>query len=96
MICQTIGPMRNSGIVERAGDRDVEVDHAIDVLEQRGRELDRQRDGFLARGRFAPFELVDADVVLRIELAIDDLVLELRRELAFRDVVSREAARSTG
>ena len=42
-------------IVERALDRHVEVDHAVDVLEQRCRKLDRQRHRFERHGgrRFA-------------------------------------------
>ncbi len=79
-------------IVQRAVDRDVEIDHAVDVLEQRGRELDRQRHGLLARGRLAPFELIDADVMLGFELAILDQVLEVRRERALGDVVPGEAS----
>ena len=46
----------------------------------------------LARGLVAEFELIDDDVVLRIEFAAVDLVVQLRGELALGDVVARELA----
>ena len=81
-------------IVERAGDRKIQIDDAVAILEQRDRQLDRQRYRVLALGLVAEFELIDDDVMLRIELAAVDLVVQLGGQLALGDVVARELSRN--
>ena len=44
-------------------------------------------------GFVAEFELLDDDVMLRVELAAVDLVVQFRGQLALADVVARELAR---
>ena len=80
---------RELRVVDRAADRQVEVDDAVPVGEQRDRELDRQ-----ARGRaldlLAEGELVEDDLVARRQLAarLDD-VGEVDAHLAALDAVAR-------
>ncbi len=54
----------------------IQIDDAIAVLEQRDRQFDRQRYRILARGLIAELELIDDDVMLCIELAAVDLVVQ--------------------
>ena len=89
-IFQMIGPKLEFRIVERAGHRKIQIDDAISILEQCHPELDRQRHRVLTRRLLAEFQLIDDDVVLRIELAAFDLVVQFGRELALGDVVSGE------
>ena len=70
-------------IIERAADRNIQVDHSVAVSEQRDGEFDRQAHRILARGFVAEFQLID-----------DDVVLDVRREEMFESffffrVVSR-------
>ena len=75
---QMIGARRKLGSSSEPRHRKIQVDDALAVLEQGDRQLDRQRDGVLARGLFTELELIDDDVMLRIELAAVDLVVQFR------------------
>ena len=92
MICQTIGPMRNFGSssVPLTGTSRLmapSTSFSSEVASFIGRVT-----ASFAFGGFAPFELVDANVVLSVELAVLDLVLEFGRERALGDVVAGELA----
>src|SRR6185503_12215285 len=54
------------GIVEAPGHRQVDVDDAVLVLQQRDRELERQGDGVWALDLVAELELVDHEFLLRV------------------------------
>ena len=87
-----IGPSRNFGSSSVPLTGSLHVDHAVAVLEQRDRELDRNRRRVLRIRLVAELQVVDHDVMLRVELAILDLVVQLGRELALADVVAGELA----
>ncbi len=80
-------------VVERAAHRQVQVDLSAAVLEQRHRQLHRQVHRVRALHRVAEGELVEEDAVGRGELALDDLVVELGRQLAPGDAVADVLAR---
>ena len=80
-------------IVERAAHRQIQFDHAIAILQERDRELDRQRHRILARGLVAEFELIDAQMMLRVERPTHDVVMQVGAELALGDVVAGKFAR---
>src|SRR6188508_498810 len=63
------------------------------VAQQHGRELHRQRGLTLELRGFAPFELLYADIVLCIELAVADLVMQLGGQSTLGDVVSGKYTR---
>jgi hypothetical protein len=86
------GPEAEFWVVERAGDRQIQIDDPIAVLEQRHRQFDGQGHGILAVGLVAEFELIDHDVMLGIELAVIHFVVQLGSELALGDVVARKLA----
>ena len=81
------------GIVERSGNRQIEIDHAVPVLQQRHREPYRQRGGIGAVDLVTESELVEDQPVLRAELAVFDLVGNFKGQLALVDAISRIPAR---
>ena len=87
------GPEPELRVVEAAGHRQVDVDDAVPVLQERNRELERQGDGVGALDLLAELELVDDEFLLGVELAVLDVVGDVDRELALLDLVAREAAR---
>ena len=86
-------PDRELGVVERALDRQIETDGAVAVLEQRDREQDRQLGGGRAVDALAERQLVEHELVRRRQPALVDLVVDLERQRALGDAVSRVLAR---
>jgi len=81
------------GIIEAACDRQIEIDHAVAVLEESDRNLQGQVHGVGALDALAELQLIDDEAMLRVELAIVDLVVDVNGQLALLDLV---AGKSTG
>jgi hypothetical protein len=80
-------------VVERAAERQVDVDHAVAVGQQRHRELHRQAVG-RARHLLAELQLVEHQLVGGRELAVGrDLVVDVHAHLAALDAVAGVAHR---
>src|ERR1039458_5733497 len=71
------------GIVGLAAQRDVEIDLSLAVFEQGDGELDRQVGGVGAVIAGTESEMIDQELVLRLELLLVDVVVQPHRELAF-------------
>ena len=92
MTLKTSGAIANLRIVGLAGQRDVEIDLSVAVLQQRHGELDRQVGGVGAVVAGPEGEVVDQELVLGLELLLVDVVVEPHRELA---LVQRDARRTS-
>ena len=93
MICQTIGPMRNLGSSsDPVTGTSRSITPSLSLSSQVANLTGRVASPLLARGR-PPLELLDADLVRGIELAVLDQVMEIGVELALGDAVAREFAR---
>ena len=75
-------------VVERAFDRQIQVDLAAPVGQQREREPDWQLGRLRAVDRLSERQLVEIQVVDRLELAVFDEVRDIHRQLAFLDAVA--------
>ena len=73
---QMIGIKAELRVVERSAHRQVDLDDAALVLQQRNAELDRDRRGVLGFGLVAELQVVDDDVALRVELAVFHAILQ--------------------
>ena len=80
-------------IIQAAGDRQVKVDHAIAVLQQRDGQFQRQIHGIGTFDLVAQLQLVDDNVVAGGELAVLDVVFQIHRQFALGDLVAREVSR---
>src|SRR5690606_24123108 len=75
-------------IVERAADRQVQINLAARILQQRNGQGDRQGQGVRALHLLPQRQLVEEDVVLGAQLALLDEVVQVHRELALLDRIA--------
>src|SRR5512134_994056 len=81
-------PYAELRVVGLPGDGKVEVDLPFPVLEKRDGQPDRELRRVGAVHRLAERELVEEDLVLRVELLLLDVVLQAQRQLPLLNAVS--------
>ncbi|KAG0744745.1 hypothetical protein G6F24_016024 [Rhizopus arrhizus] len=84
---------REFGVVQRTRDRQVDVDVAARVLQQRHGQQHRQLGGVRAVGLVAKGQLVQHHVVGCLQRAVLDLVFQVHRELAALDRITHVLGR---
>ena len=83
-------------IAQRSGDRDVDVDLTLAVLQQRNRKLHRQVGGGVVLDLFAEGELVDENVVVGGQPVALEPVAQIDVELALGDRIAGVLGRIGG